>query len=389
MMDSVLIAMFGVMFANMAIDRRKQSSEVDTPTEDQVTQAETKYYCIRGDHNVESVVWLEQLEMGCKPCMLKLRETLTKDRDVHMRLWRMTDDGLMVQVQPDGPDLPKEAAVPTTTAQKITTFRGDTLVSFPPTAYQEVSHWECTVCHRKSEDGTNGSYNTVAGWRCAACHPLRPMGARAESVAAESASANAWSQRSDDVVAARAVRADKIESRSPFLDRLGVILAHDPLQHYLQGAINAEVDAKDFTRYQMPGPVSINGSRFEAGVEATENRVRTAYQRATSPIQANELPTQGFLATCAQCGLLDTENPVMGWDRQPPGYRCSVCLSGRTPDEAKREYRNWRVEHLTDLPRNPEQRETYYVIDEEIVVTYLGDSWVRVAVPKRDLPLFK
>ncbi|QZE10486.1 hypothetical protein SEA_SCOOBYDOOBYDOO_140 [Mycobacterium phage ScoobyDoobyDoo] len=110
------------------------------------------FYCATGDHLVDEVIWLEQLALGCKNCMIKLRDTLTKDRDINMRFWRGNPDGTLTQISVD-PQKP----LMTNKTEAVAPTKGE-------------PEWICTVCSRSCES-KQGYFNTAFGFVCKECAP--------------------------------------------------------------------------------------------------------------------------------------------------------------------------------------------------------------------------
>ncbi|ASZ74719.1 hypothetical protein KHO57_gp185 [Mycobacterium phage Phabba] len=515
-LDQMLVATFGAWFVTMAMDRREQSPDDDTPTEvpvdwtdsaekliEQIEEEQTpkSFYCATGDHIVDEVIWLEQIALGCRPCMIKLRETLTKDRDITMRLWKGNPDGTLTQIpaDPEKKPLPTKTSV-TTPARQAAKRRG------PKDYIREHQDWTCNRCGKGFDTAEDGFYNTAEGFVCKKCNgvaikggpPVSGLtkntprqGAKTyESVKADGGpySVDKMSVGAGEVVKAsggrKSIRIRGDVGPGALVKASGgncrIIIDGDVYQnatitasggsceiivkgyiydyaivkasggscrvnHHghaatakvtatggsatitdLGGNRDSDGGAVDFTRYQAPGPIATTKQDWaiaERGVvHVSEDPLTQALQAIqfaqtvssetdemdsyfsslrgddTLQDQLNGVVKQRmerqslrepadqskfFLATCVECGLLDDQNPVAGWDRQPPGYKCQVCLSGSTPDQAKRSYRKWRVQSRRDLPKAPKDRETYYVIDDNEVLTWFDGTWVRVLIPNR------
>lgn len=499
-LDQLMVATFGLWFTSMALEQRKQSSDADadTPTEvpvDWTDSAEKlmeladptpapQFYCATGDHLVDEVIWLEQIALGCKPCMLKLRETLTKDRDITMRLWKGNPDGTLTQIpaDPEKKPLPTKTSV-TTPARQATRRRG------PVDYIREHQDWTCNRCGKGFDSAADGFYNTAEGFVCKKCNgvaikggpPVPGLTARkvdaARRVSSKKADGGPYTVDKTSVAAGEVVKASGGRKSIRIRGDVGpgalvkasggncrIIIDGDVYQnatitasggsceiivkgyiydyaivkasggscrinHHghaataqvkasggsatvtdLGGNRDSDGGAMDFTRYQAPGPIAATKQQWVDAEAYSDNRgddPLTDYlaqivsaESATIQDQLNDVTQkrikrsqeiakrngQGdfIIPTCVECGLLDPENPVAGWTKNPPGYKCAVCLSGSTPDQAKRSYRKWRVQSRRDLPKAPKDRETYYVIDDNEVLTWFDGTWVRVLIPNRN-----
>lgn len=138
-----------------------------------------KFYCQAGDHIVDSVVWLETITLGCRPCMEKLGLHIATDKWTP-RLWVVTSDGIKRATDIPRPDLVPKKTTPQE-HQKLkealaahvsrSPFRGS-----PREYVKEHQDWTCMVCHR-SDDTVSGYYNTERGYTCKRCTPTRPVSA--------------------------------------------------------------------------------------------------------------------------------------------------------------------------------------------------------------------
>ena len=507
-LDQMLVATFGAWFVTMAMDRREQSPDDDTPTEvpvdwtdsaekliEQIEEEQTpkSFYCATGDHIVDEVIWLEQIALGCRPCMIKLRETLTKDRDITMRLWRGNPDGTLTQIpaDPEKKPLPTKTSV-TTPAKTAARRRG------PKDYIREHQDWTCKRCGKGFDTAEEGFYNTAEGFVCKKCNGVKikggpPVGGLTKGTPRSvKADGGPYTVDKMSVAAGEVVKASGGRTSIRIRGDVGpgalvkasggncrIIIDGDVYQnatisasggsgeiivkgyiydyaivkasggscrvnHHghaataqvkasggsatvsdLGGNRDSDGGAVDFTRYQAPGPIAttkqdwamaerqvvqidpltqaLEAIQFAQQVsEPDEMDQYFASLRGDDTIQDQlndvtqkrikrnqeiaERNGQGdfIIPTCVECGLLDPENPVAGWTKNPPGYKCAVCLSGSTPDQAKKSYRKWRVQSRRDLPKAPKDRETYYVIDDNEVLTWFDGTWVRVLIPNRD-----
>lgn len=479
----------------LKVDWNKHADRITAIVED---APKNTYYCTAGDHLVDDVVWLEQVALGCKPCMLELRKKLTDGMGYSMRLWKSTADGTLALVNEEEP---KSYVVPSTS--NVPVEDGNSL------------DWVCAVCNDRFK-GNEGTYNTEAGWRCKKCHPTRKLGQssqtplqrelarqearggprnRAEYMALNELIEHTRKAESERAAALdeayqRQMRRRKLESLTSHytVDRTSlsagqtvqvagsnrsvrirgdvgaksrVVVDGSNAEIIIDGDVkpgarvtvrgsNAEItigghiheyarvtaqgsnatinhrgcsaEAKviaqgsnssvtesrqsydahsDFGELrgddfaQMPGPIATSKADWVAAQDKATvadfdefdnwfvNTLKTAQQVPGFIHGGLKDETSPFImATCTACGLIDTENPIAG--RVPPGYRCQVCLAGGTLEAATERHRNWRVQTRTHLPKNPEQRETYYVVDENVVLTWFGSDWVRVAIPNRE-----
>ncbi|ACH62142.1 hypothetical protein MYRNA_141 [Mycobacterium phage Myrna] len=495
-LDQVMVAAFGVWFTSMALEQRKKSDAADqTPTEvpvdwtdsaerllEQLEEENTPkptFFCATGDHIVDEVIWLEQIALGCKPCMLKLRDTLTKDRDITMRLWKGNPDGTLTQIPADPEKKPLPTKTSATTPAKTAARRRG-----PKEYIREHQDWTCTQCGRGFDTAQDGFYNTMTGFVCKRCAGTaikggKPVGGltahKAEQrVKSRVADGGPYTVDKVNVAAGEVVKASGGRTSIRIRGDVGpgalvkasggncrIIIDGDVYQnatvmasggsgeiivkgyiydyaivkasggscrvnHHghaataqvkasggsatvsdLSGGRDEDAGPRDFTRYQAPGPIATTKRQWADAESFANNRGDDPLTRYLHEITAPSIQDQlndvtqkrikrnqeiaerngqgdFIIPTCVECGLLDPENPVAGWTKNPPGYKCAVCLSGSTPDQAKRSYRKWRVQSRKDLPKSPQDRETYYVIDDNEVLTWFDGTWVRVLIPNRN-----
>jgi hypothetical protein len=129
--------------------------------------AKGTFYCQAGDHIVDSVVWLETITLGCRPCMENLGRHIATDIWTP-RLWSVGPEGIRRAADIPRPDLTPEKPTerPTETPRKSKSpLRGS-----PREYVKEHQDWTCSVCHR-SDDTMSGYYNTATGYTCKRCTP--------------------------------------------------------------------------------------------------------------------------------------------------------------------------------------------------------------------------
>lgn len=119
------------------------------------------YYCQVGDHLVDEVVWLEQITLGCKPCMIKMRDSIFKDCSYKPRLWSVTPTGIARVDETPPPQLPPSPFRPARSTPKTYIFK-----------HQD---WTCTQCGRSFDNAEAGFLNTVLGFVCKTCNHTRKM----------------------------------------------------------------------------------------------------------------------------------------------------------------------------------------------------------------------
>lgn len=144
-------------------DIDKYFEELDSSKNDQPftpTPAGT-FYCQAGDHLVDSVVWLEQITLGCQPCMVKMREKIGSG--LNMRLWKVDPQGYRRVIE-DKPASPPRSLV----AQARKTPK-------------KAAPWRCNECRNFFDDLGEGYYNTGGGYTCKSCAGTQKLGRTAET----------------------------------------------------------------------------------------------------------------------------------------------------------------------------------------------------------------
>lgn len=162
-LDALLVATMGAAVAQSTMAHREKSppptedAEVArTPDQDRSeAAARGVFYCQAGDHIVDSVVWLETITLGCRPCMEKLGLAISTETWMP-RLWVVGSDG--IKRAEDIPRPKPKASTPKTTS------RG-TALSY----VRKHQDWTCAECYHSFDNAHQGFYNTARGFICKNC----------------------------------------------------------------------------------------------------------------------------------------------------------------------------------------------------------------------------
>ena len=280
-LDQVLLAMFGVAFAESAIARGKSP---DPPTEDgevpqtYVDDAKGTFYCQTGDHIVDHAVWLESITMGCRPCLEKLGLAISTE-DWLPRLWAVGPEGTKLAKPIKRPEPKRQWFENPTPPKGGAGVSPATKVPFgltrPRTAKAYVAQhqdWTCRQCHR-SYDTMDGFYNNSLGFICKKCNGTVKMDSSQSTTAQREARAAADRQRK------------MIERQHEQIDNMRKRRAEEVAKNKLRAAMS-----DDFTRYGAPtlprNPFSAGGgeniSRSGTGTTVRLARIEAGQRVAVS-----------------------------------------------------------------------------------------------------------
>lgn len=223
-LDSLLVATIGAAFVGMAVAKEKsppptKDATVANEPEAPASDATGTFYCQAGDHIVNSVVWLETITLGCRPCMEKLgRDISTKEW--MPRLWSVGPGGTRRAA-----DIPKPKPIIVQPAKESNSpfakdpffrSRANNLSKANPKKYiSEHQDWTCARCARSYDDTTQGFYNSVEGFVCNLCQPIAIPGGTNQSKRQQDSTRRAKivERQSEQIEKARAKAAIESEAK--------------------------------------------------------------------------------------------------------------------------------------------------------------------------------